>query len=258
VGLTNLKDVLHSYGDSNVFGESYGEGPVRVVWLHGWARRAEDFVLVASQLAELGVSSVALDLPGFGSSPLPLVPGGARHYAELIVPALEILSEEPVVLVGHSLGGRVATVISATHPELVKALVLSAAPLLRSGAPRRSPRVFRIARWLHSHRLLSEQQMESYRQKYGSTDYRRAQGMIRQVLVAMVSESYENELADIVAPVSFLWGELDNEVPTDIAERAAAMLTVNHAVRVLPGIGHMVPLEAPDELARVVIEVLST
>jgi len=31
--------VLRAYGDGNIFGEPYGQGPVRIVWLHGW--RAE-------------------------------------------------------------------------------------------------------------------------------------------------------------------------------------------------------------------------
>jgi len=60
-----------------------------VLWLHGWARRGEDFRAVALELAQRGVASVALDLPGFGASPVPGLAGGARHYAELILPAGE-------------------------------------------------------------------------------------------------------------------------------------------------------------------------
>ena len=42
---------------------------------------AQDFTLAANALAERGIGSVALDLPGFGASPAPEVAGGARHYA---------------------------------------------------------------------------------------------------------------------------------------------------------------------------------
>ena len=112
--------MLRAYGDGNLFGEPYGVGPVRVVWLHGWARRAHDFAAAATRLTEDGASSVALDLPGFGSSPAPAVAGGARHYATLVAPALADLADGPVVLVGHSFGGLVATVIAADHPELVR------------------------------------------------------------------------------------------------------------------------------------------
>ena len=249
--------MLRSYGDADVFGETYGEGAVRVVWLHGWARRAEDFTLAARELAEHDVASVALDLPGFGASPLPTVAGGARHYASLLTPTMRQLALEPVVLVGHSFGGTVATVLAAEHPELVRAVVLTGAPVLRRSSAARSPLAYRRVRWLHRHGLLSDQRLEAARQRYGSSDYRRAHGMLREVLVASVNESYEDELRNLRAPVTFLWGEGDLEVPLDVAQRAALLLTSDHALQVLRGVGHMTPLEAPHELANVVEKVLA-
>jgi len=254
--LTNLKDVLRSYGDSKLLGESYGEGPVRVVWLHGWARRGDDFILAASALADRGVASVTLDLPGCGASPLPDVAGGARHYAELITPALREISSEPLVLVGHSFGGRVAVVVASTHPEVVRALVLSGVPLLRLESPSAPRLSYRIVRWLYAKGLVSEKRMETARQKHGSNDYRRAQGVMRQVLVANVNESYEDELANIVAPVDFVWGENDNVVPLEVATRAASLLKSDHTLRVVAGVGHLLPLEAPEDLVSAVEKVL--
>ncbi len=239
--------MLRSYGDTNLFGESYGEGPARVLWLHGWARRGEDFRAVALELAQRGVASVALDLPGFGASPVPGLAGGARHYAELILPAVREIADEPVVLVGHSFGGCVATVIASTRPELVRSLVLVAAPLLRA-APSRAPRTYRMVRWLHSKALVSDGRMEAARQKYGSSDYRRAHGVMRDVLVASVNESYEGELARLRVPIVFLWGENDREVPVEVASRSASLLTTTHEERVVSGVGHLVPTEAPEAL----------
>lgn len=255
--ITNLIDVLQSYGDSKIFGESYGEGPVRVVWLHGWARRGQDFSVAATTLASHGIASVALDLPGFGASPLPSTPGGARHYAELVNPVLRAISQEPLVLVGHSFGGRIATVVASAFPDTVQALVLTGAPLLRSTAPSRAPTAFRSARWLHAKGLISDARIEAARQKYGSIDYRRAQGLLRDVLVANVNESYEEELTSLRAPVSFVWGENDLDVPVDVASRAALLLQGQHTMRVLEGIGHLVPLEAPGGLVDEVMKALN-
>ena len=57
---------------------------------------------------------------------------GARHYAELILPAVRDLADQPLVLVGHSFGGTVAAVLASEHPELVASMVLTGAPLLRN------------------------------------------------------------------------------------------------------------------------------
>lgn len=244
--------MLRAYGDGTLFGEPYGEGPIRVVWLHGWARRGEDFAAAAKELSQRGVASVALDLPGFGASPAPLVVGGARHYAELVLPALRAMGEGPFVLVGHSFGGTVACVLTAAHPELVRALVLTGAPLLRTPSSRSSPLTYRVTRWLHRRGIVSDDRVEAARQRYGSSDYRRASGVMREVLVASVNESYEDELSKLEVPVTLLWGEEDREVPVEVARRASARLTTTHTLQSLQGVGHLVPSEAPRELANVV------
>ena len=251
--VSNLKYVLRAYGDGNLFGEPHGEGPVRVVWLHGWARRGQDFAAAAQVLAASGIASVAFDLPGFGSSPAPTVVGGARHYAELLAPALRQLSDKPLVVVGHSFGGTVAAVLAANHPDLVESLVLTGAPLLRGPQGRRSPRAYRLIRWLHGRGLIGESRMERARQRYGSTDYRNASGVMRDVLVAAVNESYEDEVARLSMPVAMVWGRDDHEVPLDVAERAMAMMAGPHTMRVIDHVGHLVPTSAPDDLAGVVL-----
>ncbi len=250
--VSNLKDVLRAYGDGTIFGEPYGRGEVRVIWLHGWARRGKDFSAAATELARRGVASVALDLPGFGASPVPAEAGGARHYAELVLPALEEIGAGPFVLVGHSFGGTVACVVAARHPELVRALVLTGAPLLRRPSTRRSPASYRTLRWLHARGLVSAARMEAARQRYGSRDYRNAEGVMRDVLVASVNESYEDELGRLEVPVTLLWGEDDREVPLDVATRASALLGVTHTLQSSHGVGHLLPSEAPEELANVV------
>jgi pimeloyl-ACP methyl ester carboxylesterase len=241
--------VLRSYGDSRLFGEAYGSSGARVIWLHGWGRSARDFTLAANALAERGIGSVALDLPGFGASPAPEVAGGARHYAELILPTLREIASEPVVLVGHSFGGRVAVVVANEHPELVHSLVLTGVPqLVRLRPSSRAPLAYRSVRWLAKRHLVSEARLEKARQKYGSADYRQAHGVMRDVLVASVNESYESELIALTVPVAFVWGERDQDAPYEMATSAAALVTIPTTLLELPGIGHFVPLEAPGAL----------
>jgi pimeloyl-ACP methyl ester carboxylesterase len=251
--VSNLYYVLRSYGDSRIFGESYGAGPVRVVWLHGWARQAQDFAVAARLLAEHGVASVALDLPGSGASPVPVEAGGARHYAELIMSALRDVGDGPIVLVGHSFGGRIAVVVASRHPELVAGLVLTGAPLVRLHTPARAPLAYRALRWLARRHLISAARLEAARRKYGSSDYRNAQGVMRDVLVASVGESYEPELSSLDIPVAFVWGERDVDVPSVVAIRAANLVKSETTMTVVAGIGHLLPLEAPEALVDAVV-----
>lgn len=247
--------MLRAYGDGKIFGETYGSGPIRVVWLHGWGRRGRDFAGAATQLAERGIASVAFDLPGFGSSPSPVVSGGAALYSELLTSILLSVSDEPFVLVGHSFGGKVATVFAAEHPEQVRALVLTGVPLVRLSPARTSPVGFRLLRWLHRQKLVSDQRMESARQKYGSSDYRRASGVMREIFVNVVNESHERQLELLPMPVMMVWGMDDHEVPLDVARRAGELVGGTHSLKLVPGVGHLLPTEAPGALVDAVLEV---
>jgi pimeloyl-ACP methyl ester carboxylesterase len=255
-GFTNLKHVLKAYAGGTVFGETYGAGPARVVFLHGWARSARDFRSAATTLANSGVASVALDLPGFGSSPAPSHAGGARFYAELLASVLCEISEHPVVVVGHSLGGRVAICLGARYPERVRKLILVGAPLVRRSsrrAPWRYSLIRRLARW----HLVGDSTLERARQRYGSADYRASSGIIREILVMMINESYDEELAQWHGPTTLLWGADDHDVPVAVAHAARELLGGPCDLRIVANAGHLTITDAPEALVEVVKEALA-
>ena len=240
--------MLIAYGNGTLFGESYGDGSVRVLWLHGWGRSSGDFREAATALADAGVASVALDLPGFGSSPLPTVAGGARHYAELVAPLLVELGPTPLVLVGHSFGGRIATVLAARYPERVSGVVLTGVPLIRSLGKSSSPLRYRVIKALAKRGLIGADAMERARQRFGSADYRNASGILRDVLVASVNESYDDELAAITTPTTFVWGAEDTAAPLAMATQAATLMATPPTMVTITSLGHFVPTEAPTAL----------
>ncbi|MBW3669386.1 MAG: alpha/beta hydrolase, partial [Actinobacteria bacterium] len=176
--------MLKAFAGGRLFGSLHGTPPPRVVALHGWARTHRDFDATLA-----GLDALALDLPGFGATPPPPEPWGAAAYAAAVAEAVEA----PAVIVGHSFGGRVAVHLAVARPDLVRALVLTGVPLLRPpGAVRRKPNpAFRVARALHRRGLVSDARMEAMRQRYGSADYRAAQGVMRAVHVTAVNETYE-------------------------------------------------------------------
>ncbi len=196
-----------------------------------------------------GTDAIAVDLPGFGSSPAPAAAGGAASYADLLEPLLAECAPRVVVL-GHSFGGRVGVELAARHPDAVAAVVLCGVPLLRrSDRPTTRPaRRYTLARALHRRGLLGDGTMERMGQQFGSSDYRAATGVMRDVLVAVVNETYEAQLRQISQPTELVWGRLDEPVPVEIAERAAQILA-DARLTVLDGVGHFVPTEAPGALA---------
>jgi pimeloyl-ACP methyl ester carboxylesterase len=91
-----------------------------LVLLHGLGGSSEDWNSAAKLLAK-DFAVRALDLPGSARGPRPKTgydPGALAHWV------LGEIGEKPVLLAGHSLGGRVAGEMAALAPGRVRALAL--------------------------------------------------------------------------------------------------------------------------------------
>lgn len=99
-------------------------GGAPVLALHGWLDNAASFGPLCEHLE--GVRLVALDLPGHGHS-AHRPPGCAYHfmdYAGDVLAAADALGWDRFSLLGHSLGGAIASVIAGACPERVERLAL--------------------------------------------------------------------------------------------------------------------------------------
>ncbi|MGH8029957.1 MAG: alpha/beta fold hydrolase, partial [Arenimonas sp.] len=103
----------------------WNEGaPVRVLALHGWLDNAASFAPLAPHFD--GIELVALDLPGHGGS-AHRAPGHDYVFVDWIhdvLDALDALGWERAVLLGHSMGGGIATLVAAAAPARVERLAL--------------------------------------------------------------------------------------------------------------------------------------
>ena len=87
--------------------------------IHGWLDNANTFDRLAPQLRELNI--IALDLAGHGKSDH-RAPGVQYHHGDYVLDVMSVvdsLNLEKFNLIGHSMGGQIATVIAATFPERV-------------------------------------------------------------------------------------------------------------------------------------------
>jgi pimeloyl-ACP methyl ester carboxylesterase len=233
--------MLQAFAAGRLFGTTYGSGPPWALALHGWRRDHHDFDVVLD-----GIDALAVDLPGFGATPPPDRGWGAADYAAAVAPVLDELPG-PAVVLGHSFGGRVAVHLAATRPDDVAALVLTGVPLIRRPGAGKPALSFRLARALNRRKLLSDARMDALREQHGSADYRAATGVMREVFVRVVNESYEDQLRAVRCPVELVWGDDDTEAPFTVAEQAAALVP-GAVVTPVPGAGHLTPTTAPDAL----------
>jgi pimeloyl-ACP methyl ester carboxylesterase len=107
--------------DERLASRTVGEAGPRVVFVHGLFGQGKNWTTIAKGLADSHRVTL-VDLPNHGHSPWT----DRVHYldmVEMLAVELEHLGE-PVTLVGHSMGGKVAMQLALRHPELLRALVV--------------------------------------------------------------------------------------------------------------------------------------
>ena len=235
--------------------ERHGFGARQIIAMHGWGRSRHDWANILRAQPAL-----ALDLPGFGASSPPAAALDTAGYAELLQPLLG--EDQPPILLGHSFGGRIAVQMARRWPARVAGLVLTGVPLLRAelgGSGGKPKPGYRIGRFLHRHGLLTEQAMGRLREKYGSADYRRASGVLREILVKAVNEDYTDALGEIhraELPVRMIWGEHDTAAPVPMARHAAELIGPTARLKVVERSAHLLDAALEEELRLALRELL--
>ena len=259
------------------------------VFVHGLGGESLDWADVAQRLADR-VDAYALDLPGFGESPMPAdgdmsLDAQARRVADVI----RALGRGPVHLIGNSLGGAVATLVAAEHADVVRSLAL-VSPALPDLRPRVATSQLLLAlvpvlgartlrRALHKDPEWMARQVFAF--CYGDPDAvteaqwaaemaaiaRRAAlpyspAVYRASLWALVFAYLQpgrrrlwRQAARVGVPTLLIYGGKDRLVDARLAARAGKTFPHAHTV-LMPDAGHVAHLEFPERVAATMREFL--
>jgi pimeloyl-ACP methyl ester carboxylesterase len=112
------------------------DGASTIVCVHGLGGSWVNWMALAPLLTDR-YRVVALDLAGFGLTPIEGRHADIRSNRRLLDGFIRTLSDEPVTLIGNSMGGLLSILQAARRPETVERLVLldAAVPLPRSRFP---------------------------------------------------------------------------------------------------------------------------
>ncbi len=105
-----------------------GNGDMPVLLLHGGSSRWQTFDSIIPELSKV-YRVYAVDLRGHGKSGRTTGQYKIQDYVPDIKEFIEKLIQKPVILFGHSLGGMIAVLLAAYHPELVKAVIIGDSPI---------------------------------------------------------------------------------------------------------------------------------
>ena len=245
-----------------------GAGPT-VLMLHGIGGGHLSFAPQVETLASNGYRAVAWDMPGYGRS-APIEPYTFKGLAERCIALIEALQSGHVVLVGHSMGGMVAQEVVARRPDLVTRLVLCGTSPAFGKPDGDWQRTFIAERTapLDAGRSMGELAQMLVPQMIGPgalpegvklAEHCMAQvnpSTYRRALQALVTFDRRADLARIHVPTLLVAGENDEAAPPAVMKKMGQAIADSTYLE-LPGIGHLQPLEAPDEFDAALLSFLA-
>ncbi|HXA54186.1 MAG TPA: alpha/beta hydrolase [Solirubrobacteraceae bacterium] len=225
---------------------------------------------------------IALDLPGFGRSPMPAEPITISGYARMLDALLGQLGVSAAAVVGNSMGGFVSAELAINFPQRVERLALvSPAGLSTYGDPRglrtlaRVRRIERVvaayAGWVAAHSDTVAQRPGLRNAALGliaahpsrlpaplAAEQLRGAGKpgFVQGLAANLEYDFSHRLGEIACPTLIVWGDRDRVITTRDAARFAELIPGARKV-VFEDTGHVAMLERPAEFNALLSEFLS-
>jgi pimeloyl-ACP methyl ester carboxylesterase len=241
--------------------EDEGAGSPALVFLHYWGGSSRTWRHVVSALAP-DFRTIAIDQRGWGRSDKPPGPYTLAALADDAQRLVDSLALGHYILVGHSMGGKVAQLLAARQPAGLVGLVLVApsppvpmnVPLeVRQGMVHaydsRDSIVATVEQVLAAAPLRPDDLETVVQDSLQGAPAAKAAWPL-----AASQEDIGAQAALIRVPTLVISGDQDRVDPPALL-RQELMTRIPHAtLQILPGIGHLSPLEAPGDLAALILD----
>ncbi len=226
-------------------------GP-RLVLLHGLAADVQSWAALAAALVRAGRPVTAIDLPGHGGTGIEAVDvDGAAAVAAAF---LDRLGEEPVELVGHSLGGAVAARVARLRPGRLRRLTLIAPAGLDRAIDvefvRGIVRVRSAGALAHLLRRLVVRPAALTSAQLAALASELGRGRLVTLADSLVDDGGQAvditaDLRALTLPVRIVWGVQDRVIPWIQAKEAGSRC----AIHLVQDAGHVPHWDQPAEVA---------
>ncbi|MDZ5648506.1 alpha/beta hydrolase [Nitrospirillum sp. BR 11828] len=239
--------------------EDIGRGEPTLVFLHYWGGSARTWRHVTSRLAP-SFRTVALDHRGWGHSDAPSDGYALADMADDAAGVIAALDLRRYVLVGHSMGGKVAQLLASRRPSGLAGLVLVAPsppqPMAMPGDAREQMAGAYATRetvgMVIDHVLTAKALAPEDREQVIEDSLRGAPAAKVAWPQSTSLEDISDWVGSVNVPTLVVAGELDRVDSVDLLKTTLVPRIAGATLHVLAGIGHLSMLEAPDDVARLV------
>ncbi|MFJ5643531.1 alpha/beta fold hydrolase [Streptomyces sp. NPDC093223] len=238
-----------------VYDHRRGTGPT-LVFLHYWGGSARTWDLVVDRLP--GRDVLTVDFRGWSRSRDLPGPCTLDRFAEDTLAVVADAGVTDHVLVGHSMGGKVAQLVAATRPAGLRGIVL-----VGSGPARPAAQITpayqdalshaydsaEFVAWARDHVLTATELPEGVGARIVTDSLSAADAARAEWPLRGIAQDITGQTRMIGVPALVVAGEHDQVEPVDVLRENLLPFLTHADFTVVRHSGHLIPLEAPDDLA---------
>ena len=182
-----------------------------ILFLHGWGSNKEIMQQAFSKYLD-DFKHIYIDMPGFGASVNEDMILTTFDYANIIELFLKKQNFNPVVVAGHSFGGKVATLLNPDNLVL-----LSSAGIL-------VPKPFSVKFKIALFKLLKPFGIAKFRKLFVSSDAKEMNKAMYETFKNVVDENFEEHFKNYKGNALLFWGEDDSATPLWTAKKIDSLI----------------------------------
>lgn len=233
-----------------------GSGSPTLMFLHYWGGSSRSWQPVIDRLAPT-TRCVAIDQRGWGRSIGPATGYAIEDLAADATAVIEGLALDDYILVGHSMGGKVAQLLATRRHEHLRGVVLVApAPARPAAVPDEVRAQMAVAYTSRESVLVTLDAVLSHaplsdevREQIVADSLGGSAGAKREWPASVIVQDVSADLARIDVPVLVVAADHDQVEPVALMESNVIGLIPGARLEVIADSGHLIPLERPAELS---------
>ena len=218
--------------------------------LHGWGCNYRTYQNIIDKLSSF-FFVITPELPGFGQTPEPPEPWSVGDYADFVKVFCEKTNLNPLVILAHSLGCRIAIKLLSKNALRPEKIIFTGAAGIK---PRKTPAQKARTAVFKAGKIFMKPfpgLLEKLQKRSGSADYRAASPMMRKCLVKIVNEDLTPLLPLVKQSVLLIWGELDDSTPLSDGKLMEQEMP-DAGLAVIKNAGHYAFLDQPERFMKIV------
>ena len=203
------------YQSITIYYEKYGSSKQSIIILPGWGDTRNTFNFLIQHL-KTKYTIYIVDYPGFGRSPIPNTTLSINDYGELFYNFLDSLSVSKPIIIAHSFGGRITSLLLGKYHYPIKKVILFDV----AGIKRRKSfkvffkeKIYKLLKKISS--IFSLEKQTKWKDFlllcFASSDYQSLPDSMRKTFKNIISEDLRKYYKQINCDTLIIWGKNDQD-----------------------------------------------